>query len=150
MKGEIRIPLFLCYLKSMSEFNLSKNDRLCSRNAIGELFDGGETFFVFPLKLVFIKRKSIAEPRLKAAFSVSKRNFKRAVMRNYLKRLMRETYRQNKSALAASLAQSGEQVNVMFIYAVKELKDYKTVEKSMIKCLDKLKSSPSAFSASSE
>lgn len=141
MKGGIQIPLFLFYLKSMSEYSLSKNDRLCSRKSIGELFDGGESFFVFPLKVVFIKRTTTDPPGIRTAFSVSKRNFKRAVKRNYLKRLMRETYRLNKTSLAEALPQHDTQLDVMFIYAVKEEKDYKIVEKSMLKCLDKLKSS---------
>ena len=128
----------------MSEFSLSKNDRLCSRKAIGDLFDGGESFFIFPLKVVFSKTKLENDRPLKAAFSVSKRNFKRAVNRNYLKRLMRETYRLNKSVLAELLTQNNVQMDVMFIYAAKELKDYQTVEKSMLKCLDKLKSAASS------
>ncbi|MFV0378563.1 MAG: ribonuclease P protein component [Mangrovibacterium sp.] len=134
----------------MGEFSFSKNDRLTSRKAIGELFDGGEPCFVFPLKFVYVKRKAVGEPRLKAAFSVSKRNFKRAVDRNYLKRLMRETYRLNKTVLAQALSETGEQMDVMFIYAIKELKEYKTVEKSMLKCLDKLKSCLFTSSTQSE
>ena len=124
----------------MSEFSLSKNDRLCSRKAIGELFTGGESFFIFPLKVVYLRLKFDDDRALKAAFSVSKRNFKRAVKRNYLKRLMRETYRVNKSELIGTLNAKGEQMAVMFIYAARELKDYSVVEKSMLKSLEKLKS----------
>jgi len=76
---------------------------------------------------------------VKAAFSVSKRSFKRAVKRNLLKRLMRETYRLNKSSLIAELESRNEQLGVMFIYAAKEIRDYETVEKGMLKSLEKLK-----------
>lgn len=76
---------------------------------------------------------------VKASFTVSKRNFKRAVKRNHLKRLMRESYRLNKGELARVLDEKNEQLAIMFIYAVKELKDYDTVEKGMLKSLEKLK-----------
>lgn len=122
----------------MSEFSLSKSERLCSRKAIGNLFADGESFFVFPLKVVFLKTTFEDERPVKAAFSVSKRNFKRAVKRNHLKRLMRETYRLNKSKLVDLMAGQGEQLAVMFIYAVKEEKDYPVVERSMQKALQKL------------
>jgi len=124
----------------MSEFSLSKNDRLCSQKAISELFARGESFFIFPLKVVFLKMPFGGDCPVKAAFSVSKRNFKRAVRRNYLKRLMRETYRLNKVGLAGVLSKNNAQMAVMFIYAAKELKDYTTVEKAMLKCLKKLES----------
>ncbi|WP_163715175.1 ribonuclease P protein component [Mangrovibacterium lignilyticum] len=124
----------------MSEFSLSKNDRLRSRKSIGELFAEGESFFIFPLKVVYRKLKFDDETPVKAAFSVSKRNFKRAVKRNYLKRLMRETYRLNKGELASLLNEKGEQLGVMFIFAAKEEKDFQVVEKGMLKSLEKLKS----------
>lgn len=72
-----------------------------------------------------------------AAFSVSKKNFKRAVKRNYLKRRMRETYRLHKAILYQALPE-GEQLAVMFIYSAKEIKDYEVIEKSMKKALTKL------------
>jgi ribonuclease P protein component len=128
----------------MGEFCLSKNDRLCSRKLIGELFAEGETIFVFPMKVVFLKTTFEDSQPVKAAFSVSKRNFKRAVKRNYLKRIMREAYRQNRSGLLSLLNEQGFQLSLMFIYAAKEVKDYQTVEKGMVKAFEKLKSSLSA------
>ena len=138
MKGEFDSPFLLYFSFIMSEFSLSKNDRLCSRKAIGELFAEGESFFVFPLKVVY-RELSFEDGRpVKAAFSVSKRNFKRAVKRNYLKRLMRETYRLNKGELVRISGEKKLQLGIMFIYAGKELKDYAVVEKGMLKCLEKL------------
>ncbi len=122
----------------MSDFSLSKSDRLCSRKAIGNLFTDGKSFFVFPLKVVYQKTTFEDGRTVKAAFSVSKRNFKRAVKRNHFKRLMRESYRLNKASLAGLLEERNEQLAVMFIYAVKEEKDYQLVERSMVKALQKL------------
>jgi ribonuclease P protein component len=96
------------------------------------------------MKVVFLKTTFEDSQPVKAAFSVSKRNFKRAVKRNYLKRIMREAYRQNRSGLLSLLNEQGFQLSLMFIYAAKEVKDYQTVEKGMVKAFEKLKSSLSA------
>lgn len=74
---------------------------------------------------------------VQAAFSVSRRNFKRAVKRNLLKRLMREAYRLNKDRLYQALGDK-EQLAVMFIYAGREVKDYELIEKSLKQALSKL------------
>ncbi len=82
----------------------SKQERLSSVKDIETLFKKGKSLFVFPLKVIFISSKTqqhtkekeiISSPRL--LISVSKRNFKRAVDRNRIKRQIREGYRLQKS-----------------------------------------------------
>ena len=53
---------------------------------------------------------------------------------------MREAYRLNKPTFYASLP-DGRQVAFMIIYTCKEIKDYKLIEKSMIKLMQKLANS---------
>ena len=74
---------------------------------------------------------------VQVAVSVSKKNFKRAVMRNLLKRRMREAYRLNKEILYNVFGKD-EQLAVMFIYAGREEKEYELIEKSMKQALLKL------------
>lgn len=74
---------------------------------------------------------------VQAAFSVSKKNFKRAVMRNLLKRRMREAYRLNKEIVYQVFGMGG-QLAVMFIYAAREEKEYELIEKSMKQALLRL------------
>lgn len=121
----------------MKPFSLKKEERLCSRKTIEKLFLEGESFFIFPLKVVYLKMELPVQYPVQAAFSVSKRNFKRAVMRNLLKRRMREAYRLNKESLYNAFEKE-EQLAVMFIYAGREEKEYELIEKSMKQALLKL------------
>lgn len=67
---------------------------------------------------------------LQAGFTVSTRNFKKAVDRNRIKRLMKEVYRVEKGALT--------NVSVFFIYTGKELPAYELVKGKMKSAIDKL------------
>jgi len=122
----------------MEGFTLHKGERLCSQKTIEGLFTSGESFLAYPLKVVFLKTE-LPEPfPVQAAFTVSKRNFKRAVKRNMLKRRMREAYRLNKPGLYLKLAPKGLQIAIMFVYIGKDLAEYATIEKAMISAFKKL------------
>ena len=64
---------------------------------------------------------------LQAGFAVSSKNFKKAVDRNRVKRMMRETYRLQKNALAASLELKQKHMAVFLIYLGNELPEYQTL-----------------------
>lgn len=81
------------------------------------------------------------EEILQAAFSVSKRYFKKAVHRNRIKRLMREAYRLQKNELQHRLQQGNQQLIVFIMYTGTELPEHMLVmEKiaAVIKRLQKL------------
>lgn len=113
-------------------FTLKKEERLCSQKTLRDLFTSGESFLVFPLKVVFLKSEAPLPYPARAAFAVSKRNFKRAVKRNLLKRRMREAYRLNKNLLYDELAAKNLHISMMFIFVGKDLLEYATIEKAMI------------------
>ena len=60
-------------------------ERLKGKKQIEKLFVSGRSVGVFPLRLVFLK----TEETNKVGVSVSKKNFKSAVNRNKIKRLLR-------------------------------------------------------------
>ncbi|MGQ7870136.1 ribonuclease P protein component [Sunxiuqinia sp. sy24] len=121
----------------MHTFKLTKKERLCSTKMIGKLFEQGASFYIFPLKVVYLPMALRGTHPIEVSFSVSKRNFKHAVVRNLLKRRMREAFRLNKPDFYERLPE-GTQVAVMIIYTCKEVKDYRAIEKGMQKALKRL------------
>ena len=70
----------------------------------------------------------------KTAFAVSKRNFKRAVDRNRVKRMVREAYRLEKS----SLTENSARYLILFIYTGKNLPTLNELRLQMVKLLKQL------------
>ncbi|NCT10082.1 MAG: ribonuclease P protein component [Flavobacteriia bacterium] len=85
------------------KLTLGKLERLKSRKLIEKLFAEGKSVKKFPLRMVFLQTSHTSTFPMQAGFSVPKRNFKRAVDRNRLKRLLRETYRLRKEILYTKL-----------------------------------------------
>lgn len=84
-------------------FTYSKNEKLKSKITIGLLFSEGKSVSKYPLRLVYCADASTDAQKIKMGVSVSKKHFKKAVDRNYFKRVLRETYRLNKHLLIDSL-----------------------------------------------
>lgn len=115
-------------------FTLPKEERLCSRTLIDELFSGGKSkaLSAFPLRVVYmLKDREDLEPQTQMLVSVPKRYFKRAVKRNRVKRQVREAYRHNKYRLldAMQAADEFDKVVVMaFIWLDDKLHDSADVD----------------------
>ncbi|MFY0631989.1 MAG: ribonuclease P protein component [Flavobacteriaceae bacterium] len=78
---------------------LGKQERLKSRKLIEKLFGQGKSIKKFPVRLVYLQTEHTSNYPIQASFSVPKRNFKKAVERNRIKRLFREAYRLEKEAI---------------------------------------------------
>lgn len=79
----------------------------------------------------------VPSPLPQVLFSVSKRNFKRAVDRNLIRRRCREAYRLHKSILTAN-PEVPYPTSIAFLYLAKEISTYDVIEKAMIKVLKKM------------
>jgi ribonuclease P protein component len=78
-------------------YRLPKEEKLCSRTKIEQLFADGQSYAQYPLRIVYrIHPKNTPEERPQFFISVPKRKFKRAVKRVWLRRRIREAYRLNK------------------------------------------------------
>jgi ribonuclease P protein component len=75
---------------------------------------------------------------LQAGFTVSTRNFKKAVHRNRIKRLMRECYRLQKNQLKALLLENHKNVAIFFVYTGNKMPEYNLVFEKIKTALQKL------------
>ena len=123
----------------MSSFTFSKDEKLCSRKIIGEMFISGKSFLCYPLKVIWINSLEIQSVYpVQVSFSVPKKNFKRAHDRNLFKRWMREAYRCQKSALYQSLELKGQKIGLMIVYIGKDQSGFRQIELAITKVISRL------------
>ncbi|MEO8568014.1 MAG: ribonuclease P protein component [Ginsengibacter sp.] len=107
-------------------FTFKSVEKLKSVKLIGEIFKTGKSFSHFPFRIIYIYPAE-SKSYLQAAVSVSSKNFKKAVDRNRIKRLMREAYRLQKIPLQKNLEQYQKYLAVFIIYTGNELPTYEIV-----------------------
>lgn len=127
------------------QFNFSKQERLCSESQITELFQNGESFISYPVRVVWLALKGVEIPEIRVVMSVPKKKLKHAVDRNRVKRLLRESYRLNKHSFCEQARAQGCSVNLAFIWIPSEVLDYARVEKKIKEALVKLQKGLSDF-----
>lgn len=117
-------------------YTLPKAERICKKEDFRLLFSQGKTIVHFPLKayyLFFDHNEAIA----KVAFAVPKNKIKKAICRNYIKRIMREAYRKNKYIILNYLKQ--QTLLVTFVFISDELIDYHSMEQNLCLILHEIK-----------
>jgi len=107
------------------KYTYNKIERLKSVKLIEELFEEGKFISVYPLRLAYLKSCFDEDIKLKVGISVSKKNFRRAVDRNKIRRLMREAFRLNKNAYFNNIT---KQYAFMILYIGNEIPNYIDLE----------------------
>jgi ribonuclease P protein component len=118
-------------------FTFPRNQKLKSRKLLGKLFASGKSLNAFPLKLIYQTNSPVNAEILMAGVGASSRNFKKAVDRNRIKRLLRESYRLQKNILQDGLPKD-RQWQLFFIYTGKELPESKLIAEKMQFLMQKL------------
>lgn len=117
----------------------SKAERICSVNDIQILLSSAKYLVVPPLRIGYRLSNGLGFSRI--LVSVPKRNFKRAVKRNLLKRRIREAYRLQKELLSRVSA------DVIFVYVSKEIEPYGVIADAVAKALREISRRAGAVSA---
>lgn len=119
-----------------ASYKFGKEQKLKSRKAIDALFATGKGYNSTPVRVVF---SFVAHHEsLQAGFTVSARNFKHAVDRNRIKRLMREAFRLQKNELEQSLQVNAKQLHLFFVFIGTTLPQYDDVYKAIGKSIKKI------------
>lgn len=136
-------------------FSYKKQDKLKSRKQTQFLFAKGQSMNAFPIKLIYtietvetltallpkppynilaIKEKGL----LQTGVGAPSRTFRKAVMRNRVKRLLREGYRLEKPAFLASNILQGFRVNLFFLYTDANVLTQKEIQEKIKQLLVRL------------
>ena len=115
----------------MPSFSFKKAERLKSRKTIKQLFENGNSYAVYPLRLVWIPIEKVEETPVRFALSVAKKRIPKAAHRNVLRRRIREAWRLHKHRLYKQLEGQEQSFAFMVLFTGKGDTAYEAIEQSM-------------------
>ena len=116
-----------------------RTEKLKSRKLIQQLFAEGKSVTASPVKCIYLVNPSELSETLQTGVGASARNFKKAVHRNRIKRLLREAYRLNNQALHQKLEEKKIRVALFILFIGKELPTLPVIETAVQTALEKLR-----------
>lgn len=120
----------------MRVLTLPKALRLTGKKEIDGLFRSGKSHNFFPLKLIFRMPEPSeagsddAARHFKVLFTVPSRRFKKATVRNRIRRLMREAFRQEQGPLTGL-----PPVHIGYIYIAPDVLSIREIRTKMIQSI---------------
>ncbi len=119
-------------------YTLGRSERLKSKKVLEELFSKGKRFNVPGYRVFYSQEKNEKDPVLQFGVGVGNKHFKKAVDRNRIKRLTRESWRLQKNILHQRLTDKHEKYSVFFVYTGKTIPLYPETFSAVAKALEKL------------
>ena len=121
-----------------ADHSFPKSEHLCGEIRVNKLFAEGKAFIVYPLRVVYAFREVNEVAPARILFSVPKKKFKRAVKRNRLKRLMRESYRLNKNLIITVLKEKNLSAEIAIAYLSPEMIELDEMQDKMKQILNRI------------
>lgn len=116
---------------------MSSIKRLKGRDLIQSVFKEGKSSFAFPIKIIWMENP-VKTDRTSVSVSVwvAKRNIRKAVDRNKIKRRIKAALQRNEMMFKT---RTDIYYDIICIYAGKEVLDFNTIEKAINKLAKRLK-----------
>jgi len=104
----------------LKKYSLSKKERIVGKKLFDTIYKNGLIFFSDDkkIKTIFLFEKNSEKPFVKISVAISKKAGS-AVWRNRIKRLLRESYRLNKSVLVEFV--KSEKLNLNIVFSANDL-----------------------------
>jgi ribonuclease P protein component len=118
--------------RRLAKSSFHKQERLHQEKLIQELFKKGSSFYLYPFKVLILHNPEAGASVHQVLISVSRKNFRRAVDRNLIKRRIRESYRLNKNLLA-----NHPKLVIAYIYTAKEILTFAQIQERLIRTLNR-------------
>ncbi|MFN7095836.1 MAG: ribonuclease P protein component [Burkholderiales bacterium] len=130
------------YSTVIIKHTFTSEERLKSKKLIDQLFTQGKAFNLYPIRVMYYTDQDLAINHHQVLFAVPKKKCKSAVVRNKLKRRMREAYRLNKHLLQVS-GHPKPRFLMGYIYTGDPfLGSFQTIQKKIIQALELLRALP--------
>ena len=125
-----------------NKFTYQKKDKLKSRKQMQFLFSKGTAITMHPIRLLYTIEKEEAgifsNGLLQAGVGAPSRQFRKAVQRNKVKRLLREGYRLEKSNFTNSINLTNTRLNLFFLYVDANVQTQQQIQATIKLLLQKL------------
>lgn len=122
----------------LHDYSFRKTERLSGRSSFEKLIREGKSFTIFPFRVVWMPVDEKMDFPAQVAFAVPKRNFKSAVKRNKIKRLLRESYRRCKPVFYQDLEKRKLKLHILVIFTAREVPKLKETDGKIILTLHRL------------
>jgi ribonuclease P protein component len=121
------------------KYTFGKEERLKSSIRIARLFATGHSLAKYPFKVFWdYEAANTQTVPVKIAISVPKKNFRKAVDRNLIKRRLREVHRKNKFILADVLKEKNIQIVLIVLYLPDKILEYNEIHTGYVRLLKEL------------
>lgn len=114
-------------------YNFQKEERLCSKKLLEELFKNGSSFLLYPYRVTWLLSPNpLQDFPAQVVVAVPKKRFKHSVDRNLIKRRIKEAYRLHKFLnFYTALSENDIKVILAISYVGKEAHDFSFIEKKL-------------------
>ncbi|MBU0697358.1 MAG: ribonuclease P protein component [Bacteroidetes bacterium] len=113
-------------------YSFQKEERLCSKKLLKELFNSGSSFLLYPFRVTWIHSSSLDQDfPVQLLTAVPKKRFKSSVERNAIKRKIKEAYRMSKGQYLYPELQN-HKILLSLNYVGNQIHDFDFIQKKLL------------------